>query len=757
MKHQRFGRYSPQSQRSRKLLALTVASLMSAAAVGADNLMLEEVVVTAQKRAQSLQDVPVAVSVMGGEKIDKMGVANLEELSAFAPNVQINEAATQQTVFIRGIGSGANHGFEQSVGTFIDGVYFGRGRSTRSPFLDIERVEVLKGPQGVLFGKNTIAGALNISTRKPTDEFEASLAGEYFDEAEEYGVTAMASGALTDTLKARIVGRVAGMDGYVENTYTGDDEPETDEYAVRTTLVWDVSDDLEVIFKAEAASFDVDGRQSQIVEAGPFEAIYRSVDPQFEDDLDYTKSAGGQGAFGNDFDHTDTENYTLTFNYSLGEYQLTAITAYVGFEYENNISGDFAALDYVTQRNAQEHQQWSQEIRLESPLGGSFDYIVGLYYQTEELDVMQIFDFETADARALGFPLPPFSGGRVTDLTQDTDSLALFAQGTYHFSESLRATLGLRYTSDDKDLDKEQYLVDFGTLNRNPDAALPWTPHSYERDRSDSDVSPTLNVQYDLNSDVMLYATYAEGFKAGGFDFENASGSLASAEFEEETVQSFELGAKTTLADGAATLNIAVFQSEFSDLQVAAFNGLTFTVGNAAESVTRGVEIDGQWRLTQSLTLGGALAWLDAEYDSFDNASCTAALQTSTGLGGGCTQDLSGKNLQYSPELAGNLNLEYVRPLANALELSASLDINFTSSYHTALDLDPIAEQGGFAKVNARVELADAERWSVALVGKNLTDRRTSTWINDVPVARGAFFGFIDPPRTLGIQGKLSF
>ncbi|NIB40809.1 TonB-dependent receptor [Pseudomaricurvus alkylphenolicus] len=739
----------------RTLLALAVACLTGAA--GAAEFALEEVVVTAQKRAQSLQEVPIAVSVMGGDKIDKMGVANLEELSAFAPNVQINEAATQQTVFIRGIGSGANHGFEQSVGTFIDGVYFGRGRSTRSPFLDIERVEVLKGPQGVLFGKNTIAGALNITSRKPTDEFEASIAGEYFDEAGEYGVTALMSGALGDNLYGRVVGRVAGMDGYMENTFTGNDEPETEESVVRATLVWDASEDLQVTFKAETASFDVEGRQSQIVEAGPYEDIYRSVDPAFEDELDYTKSAGGSGAFGDDYDNTDTSNFTLTLNYSLGEYELTAITSYVGFEYDNNISGDFAAFDYVTQRNEQEHSQWSQEIRLQSPIGGDFDYIVGLYYQTEELQVLQNFDFETAGARALGMPLPPFSGGRVTDLTQDTDSIALFAQGTWHLTENLQATLGLRYTSDQKDLDKEQYLVDFGTMDRNPNAALPWSPHAYNIDRTDSDVSPTLNIQYHVNEDVMVYASYAEGFKAGGFDFENASGSLASAEFEEETVTSFELGAKTTLAGGAATLNMALFQSTFSDLQVAAFNGLTFTVGNAAESVTRGLELDGQWRLSESLTLGGAIAWLDAEYDSFDNASCTAALQTSSGLGGGCIQDLSGEPLQYSPDVAGNLNLEYVRSVGNSLELSANLDINFTSGFHTALDLDPIAEQGGYAKVNARIALAEDGNWSLALVGKNLTDRRTSTWINDVPVARGAFFGFIDPPRTLGIQGSLSF
>lgn len=730
-----------------------------------ESLKIEKILVTSQKRVQSLDDVPISVTVVGGDKIERQSIGGLEEMSAFAPNVQISEGATQQTVFIRGIGSGANQGFEQSVGTFIDGVYFGRGRSARNPFLDIERIEVLKGPQGVLFGKNTIAGALNIETRKPTDDFEGMVAGEYHDGTGKYGITGLVSGALTDTVNARIVADIGGMDGYVTNHATGGKEPESEEYTVRATFVWEASDKLNVIFKAENAAYDVKGRHTQLVEAGRYHDLYSSVDPDFETELDFNKSSNSAGDFGDIFDDTSTENYTLTLTYDLDDYEITATSSYVGYEFENNITGDFAVLDYVTLRNEQEHEQFSQELRIASPLFEKFNYIVGAYFQTETLDLLQTFDFEMSAANAAadaviangGTPVgfPPFSGGRVTDLTQDTDSFALFAQGTYNITDALNVTIGLRYTNDEKELDKEQYKVDFGTTTVNPAAGLPWPNHQYNLERKDSDVSPTFNIKYNVNSDTMIYATYSEGFKSGGFDFENAGGSLDTAQFEAETVESQELGIKTTLADGAATLNVALFKSEFDGLQVSAWNGSGFEVDNAGITETQGIEVDGVILLTEYITLSGNIAYLDSQYGSFPGATCTNAQKAV--LGNSCTQDLTGKDLQFSPEFAGNIALEYFTEVFDELELVATIDVNFTSSYYTAQDLDPISQQSGFAKINAQVEILSDENWSIALIAKNITDRKTTTWVNDTPVAAGSYFALIDPPRTVGVQGRIYF
>jgi outer membrane receptor protein involved in Fe transport len=728
----------------RKVLSAAIFAIATSAPMFAQAAMLEEVVVTAQKRTQSLQDVPISVSVTSGETLDKFAIGDLGELSASIPNVTIGQNATQDSITIRGIGSGANHGFEQSVGTFIDGVYFGRGRSSRSPFLDIERLEVLKGPQGVLFGKNTIAGALNITTRKPTDEFEASIEGDYFDGNDSYGVTGVVSGPLTDNIAGRLVVKYRDIGGYIDNRATGDDDPETEETVARGSLAWDVSDRFDIALKAEVSSYDVDGRQLQMLEGGPFRELFESVDPHYEQKLDDKRSTDNP-VFGRDFDNTDAENFTATLNYDFDSVRLVSISAYTHYDYNNNIPASWVAnLDTAAKRYDEDHSQFSQEFRLESSLEGSLEYILGVFYQTEEVDHTQHFDFDTAQAIADGFPLPPFVGRETFDLEQDTDSYAAFGQVTWHFTERLSTNLGLRYTRDEKDLD----------FSRMTTGALPFPTYDLKDSRDDSDVTPSINVQYDWGEDTMVYASFSQGFKSGGFDFESGT------PFEEETVDAWEAGIKSRLADGAVELNASVFHSEFSDLQVAAWNGVAFETGNAAEATTEGLEIDGRWQISDSWMLSGALAYLNAEYDDFPGATCTAQQQNdhaASGAAGSCTQDLSGEDLQFSPEWSGTVSLEYFREIGSGLELTAMLGADYSDAYFTALDLDPHSEQDSFTKVHARIQIAGESGWSVALVGKNLTDEETTMWVNDVPFFRGAHFASLDGTRNIGIQARYEF
>ena len=706
--------------------------------------MLEEVVVTAQKRAQSLQDVPISVSVTSGEQLDNFSIGDVGELSQSIPNVTIGQNATQDSITIRGIGSGANHGFEQSVGTFIDGVYFGRGRSSRSPFLDIERVEILKGPQGVLFGKNTIAGALNITTRKPTDEFEASIEGEYFDADEALGITAVLSGPLADNMAGRLVVKYKDIDGFVDNRATGNSAPEIEETVARGSLAWDPSDRLSVALKGEISSYDMDGRHLQMVEGGPFRALFESVDPQYEQKLDDKRSTNNP-VFGRAYDNTDAENFTATLTYDFDAFRLVSISAYTHYEYDNNIPASWVAnLDTAAKRYDEDHTQYSQELRLESSGDGSLDYIAGVFYQSEELDHTQHFDFDTTQAIADGFPLPPFVGRETFDLEQDTDSFAAFGQLTWHFNDRLRANLGLRYTSDEKDLD----------FSRITTGALPFPTYDLKDDRDDSDTTPSVNVQYDLGDDSIVYISFSQGFKSGGFDFESGD------DFEDETVDAWEAGIKSQFADGAVELNASIFHSEFSDLQVAAWNGVAFETGNAAEATTEGLEVDGRWQISDNWMLSGSLAYLSAEYDDFPGATCTAQQQTdhnNSGATGACLQDLSGEDLQFSPEWAGSVNVEYFRSLGPGLDLTVQLGADYSDEYYSALDLDPHSKQDSFTKIHARIQLASEDGWSVAIVGKNLTDEETTMWVNDVPFFRGAFFAGIDQTRNIGLQAKYNF
>ncbi len=273
--------------------------------------------VTATKRSVGMQDVPIAISVVSGDKIEKFGVTELDELSAYLPNVHIGESGGNNQIFIRGVGSGNNSGFEQSVGTFIDGVYYGRARNSRAAFLDIERVEVLKGPQSTLFGKNTIAGAINITTAQPADAFEAYVDASYETELDGIGLTGMVTGPLTDRLRGRLVAKTFERDGWMENQFPGADDGASQENdIVRGTLVWDATDNSSLNLKAEYGEFGTVGATSKIVEAEPGSIFLFSFnDPDFGDTVNNGyKQSQTQGLPGRDIvDDTEAGSLQLTW------------------------------------------------------------------------------------------------------------------------------------------------------------------------------------------------------------------------------------------------------------------------------------------------------------------------------------------------------------------------------------------------------------------------------------------------------------
>lgn len=728
--------------------------------------VLEEVTVTARKRAESLVDVPVSISVTSGEKLEQLSLRGLEDLSGFTPNLQVNENATQQTVTIRGVGSGANQAFEQSVGTYVDGVYFGRGRSARNLFFDMERVEIIRGPQGLLFGKNTIAGAVNVTTRRPTEELEAYLEGEYFGGTGQAGVTAVVSGPLADNVRARLAGHYKSEEGYVRNTFTGEREAAREEFIIRAVGVWEIGDSLDFTFKGEISSYDVDGRTAQNVQAGPLAAVYPTFDPRFETNLDFYSSTPGD-----DFDNTDTGNLTLRANWAMDdELTITYISGYTAYDFANNIPAEFTPVpDYAEQSNRQDHWQISQELRTHYVAAdGRLEFLGGVYFAYEDLDIEETFNFNLPALRAVGGAAPPLDASVITFFSQDTESYAVFGEAQFSPMEQLRLSAGVRYTYDAKDMDKELLVAARGTQTRAPEqegfaAAIGRIPHQHNLERSDKRLTPAVGVQFDVTDYAMLYGSWSRGFKAGGFDAQNSGGNLDLAAYDSEKADSFEAGAKFDFLDGAARLSLNYFYTDFNDLQVSAWNGLVFTVANAASATSMGVEADGSWQVTENFNVGGSAAWLHAEYDDFPNATCTAPQQIAfaarTGLPAGrCAEnDLSSRDLQFSPKMAGNVNASLLLPLLDAFRVTLQGDLNFTTSYHTALDLDPVAKQGGFVKLNMRLELASLnERLSVAVVGKNLTDRKTTTWVNDMPVLRGAYFGFVDPPRSVGVQVRVS-
>ncbi len=283
---------------TRNLFALSTMalSIMTTVDAAAQGLMLEEVIVTATKRAVGMQDVPIALSVMGGEKIAEQGIGSLEDMAIFMPNVHIAEGGAGDQLFIRGVGSGINYGFEQSVGTFIDGVYFGRGQASRSAFLDVARVEILKGPQSTLFGKNTVAGAINITTMRPGDEFEGMVEATYEPEFDGWSTTLVLSGPVTENFGARFVVKQDETDGYMDNTFTGDKERQAKNTVGRIVLGCQPANDLDITLKYETGRSETTGRQDLVSIATDFSVSRHQVaDPNFKADFGYDKSAKNIG------------------------------------------------------------------------------------------------------------------------------------------------------------------------------------------------------------------------------------------------------------------------------------------------------------------------------------------------------------------------------------------------------------------------------------------------------------------------------
>lgn len=793
----------------RKPLALAVgiaaAQLLNPIAVAAQALILEEVTVTAQKREQGLQDVPVAVTAVSGEKINDIGITDLEEVTLYTPNVNINRGQAQPNIFIRGVGSGTNSGFEQSVGLYIDGVYSGRGQLATVPMtMDLERIEILKGPQGILFGKNTIGGAINVTSAKPSDEFEAMVDALYEPEDGEQIYNLMVSGPLTDNLSGRLAARYQGMDGWWDNRSLDAEGPDQDNLFLRGTLRWYASDSVEVLFKAEHGDFKVSTKPS---------VVYRSDfagQTNFAGDVPFPLlSDHDEGAFNFvDANETDVDVAALTVNWELDFATFTSITARASYDLFRTQDSDFSPLSALHRTLNEEYEQYSQELRLVSPGGDTVDWIVGAYYQTAELDIArtnEAIDFALLGPLSVGALVSlPGSGDPVpTQFDQDSDSWAVFAQATWAVTDTVRLGLGLRYNEETKELDKSSTnaagaraaalgapeLIVFSNPATQQSISDLRSHNFTGLERDEEKLTWMANVQWDATDDAMLYASVSTGFKGGGFD-EAYSGAGESVRlvnpftgagidadgdgntdtvpgadpsvlnYDEETVLAYEMGAKMKLAGGAAELNMALFRMEYEDLQVSSLVGDVFRVGNAGEAISQGLEVDGRWLLTENLTLGASFAYLDAYYEEFRGATCT--IPQSTGAVPGCetgAQDLTDRTLLFAPDWSANLNLDHFYPIGNNLELRTTLDLNYTDDFYSALDLDPATVHNSYTKVNLRVGIATTDdKWSVAVIAKNLTDKKTRVWNNDVPVTNsGSYFGVPERPRSVAIQGRYRF
>ncbi len=752
---------------------------------------LEEIIVTATKREVSVHDVPVSMSVTSGEELNNLSINNLEELSGYLPNLTIADTAVTTNIYMRGIGSGLDRGFEQSVGLFVDGVYMGRSKQYRAPMFDVDRIEVLRGPQPVLFGKNTTAGAIKVETRKPRpgQDWEAEVSAEHEFEYSGNHYTGAIAGSPTETLGLRFAATYEESDGYLRNTLLDRDEPSTEQWLARVTGVWEPVDGASVTLKYEHADFRLDGALGEASKIGQLEVSnaltdemsYRllfgpngvyALDPQVDDRLDFRRSSddvmGPQGG------KQKVDNVALTLEKDLENHVLTAVLGYSAYDYALGNDIDFLPVPMTYQYIEEDFSQTSAEIRLASDTDGRIDYMIGLYWQDNSLDMRPVTKNNFA---YVGPIFPPPSGTTVISSIDyrvgyylDTRSTSGFAQVSWEIAEDVSLTLGGRYGKESKDvirtseclrLDGSPFdVVDnpsdnlvVNVLRQCPDIV------SYSNDRDESHFMPSAQLQWNATDDVMMYAKWDRSYKSGGFNA-GTRATLADIEYDEERATGYEVGIKTRFADNAATINVAAFDTKFDDMQVTTIVGAGQTVlSNAGAATTRGVEFDGAWAVTDWMTVGGSGAYLDAAYDEYSSGPCTADQRALAGLAGvPCFQDLTGKTTAYAPEWTANLFTDMSFDVSSSFILRLRLDAGFTDEYFYDADLDPNTRQSSFWRYGARVSLADAgDRWELSLLGKNLSNEKIAVWGTDVGMVPGSYFAFTEMPRTVALQARYRF
>ena len=766
-----------------KGLTLFIAALGSLTVSAAQ---LEEILVTSQKRVETLKDVPISVVALTGEQLQGSGVFVVEDLQKMVPNLNMTVTGLSTQVFIRGIGSTNNQGFEMSVGQYVDGIYYGRQQLMRLPFLDLDRVEVLRGPQGTLFGKNSIAGALNISTAKPTDQFEGSLTAKYGIESDIKEITAMVSGPMSDSVSGRLVARYYEEDGWLENTYLTQDEPQRDEFAVRASLRWQVNDTSDFNLKAEIAEFERVGKQWEITLDEPTlpgsplpNLTYSQILGVFGYPEGITDAEQNNVRQGNTNDSSDNEFYNVTLNYQtqVGGITLTSTTGFVGYEYEDLCECDLTAAPVFDVPFNEKFDQISQEFRFSSPGGETVDWLAGIYLQKNELEFRDGIRVPSDSLLRLlaGGALVPLLGTSATrDFETESSSWAIFSQATWNISPDWRFTVGGRFTREDKDGARviNVTAADLGSISTSPVAPILYTAvfaidneqftgHNLTGSRTESIFTPVVNFQWDVSPNTSLYASYTEGFKAGGFD--TRANVVSSFEFEEEEASAYEIGAKSRFLDDSLELNIAAFMTDYDDLQVSQFDGtLGFTVGNAPETEVSGIEVDGRWAVSDNTLLSFSLATLDHEFKYFPAGNCyNRQVPDGAVVNGVALCDYTGKTGRLAPEISAFLSLKQTFPLSGGLLLAAMVDVSYEDEQNAHTNLDPKFTVDEITRVNVGLSL-ESETWELALLMRNITDEQQQGFVANVPLSGSSFgtntfYSVLSRPKEIFLQASYRF
>ena len=775
----------------------------------ADLLVLEEFFVTATKRERIAQEVPIALTPYSETQLDYSGVNDIRDLTAVSPSLFLVTSQAESTgvsARIRGVGTtGDNPGFESAVGVFIDGVYRNRNNVALTELGEVERIEVLRGPQGTLFGRNTLMGLINVITKGPS--FEPSGYGKigYGSYGEFRLEGGFGGGLIDDTLAGRVDAVFTKRDGFLEDIASGKDYNDRNRMLIRGQLLFKPNELSKVRIIADYADRNEQCCAGVTLVPGPTLGLIQAM---------------GGTLLGDPFDRKASVNPNRDYNEDVVEWGLsseitvktsvasiTSLTAYRDWDAGRGQDIDYINLD-IGYRDRDSYFQgfetFTQELRAETQTEWA-NWLVGLFYISEDLDYRDALRFGAAyegyaNGLASGNPMSGFyssltglppgqvfpeGDGVVEDrFLQNAESWALFTHNTFDLGENLEITLGVRYTEERKDLEADlrvrnnacsmPFLANLGGAVAAglvpPQAAPtitalacvpflnPFLDGNYTDSREEEKWSSTISAAYHLSDDDMLFAGYSRGFKAGGYTLDRANlgnpllGNVPSTsdfEFDEEVVDSFEFGGKFGLLDQRATFNAGLFYVDLKDFQLITFTGTNFITENIEKVVAKGIELETTALLSNGLMVRGGVTYADTKYGSDIS-----------------NENLAGRQLTNAPKWTFTGAVTYELNLSDSWRAFAHLDMRYMSSYNTGSDLDVEKLQESFAVFNGRIGLAQLKGdWQLELWAKNLFDKDHIQVAFDAPLqgsgtgpgSTQTFAAFLGNPRTLGVSLKKQF
>ena len=741
---------------SQSVLALSIAAAGPAVAQVAAPVDsgLEEIVVTAQHRQESLQDTEISISAFSADTLRDLGITNAGEIGNYTPNVTMSPQIGGRSGFsvnIRGVRNGESViTFEPSIGLYMDGVLIAKNVGSLLDVMDMERIEVLRGPQGTLYGRNTIGGAINVITKRPTDEFEGRVEATLGSESQQdfkgmLNVPLLGTDSPVGSLTLRASAASLQRDGLYDNDYVNapqDELQERDREVGLAHLLWQPTDALDVMYSYDRTEHDEAPIPMFVtfVNTAVRNPAPNLIAPFLADQGDRPSS----GSFDNDYiGETTVEGHSLHVDFEICEgLAFSSISGYR--EMENAGSGDNDGSPYplLWTEDYQENDVLTQEFRL---IGEAFDarldYVLGAFYLDESGDVDQSTYLDESVARSL--PVlrnVPYRSQTVTDF--QTETWALYTQATYALTDRWDVTAGIRYTEEERDMSKTDFLSISGRLARTtlfPDA-----------NKEFDNVSPMGSVSYDWSEDIMTYFKVSAGYQSGGFNPRDTSTAGFPIGFDEEDLISYEIGWKSTLADQRVRLNGAVFFSDYDDKQVNIFATIPVprsTIRNAGVVEIWGAEVELLAQLTEHAEVGVDYGYTDPEYKELEDEA---------------GRDLSNSNFPFTPEHNAHAYFTYEFPRLSVGALSARVDWSYKDAMTFLVPVPEPNSEGSYDLWDARLTLSEIagpgdSSMRVSLWGKNLADEEYWNFGVNLYNGQGWTINGYGEERTYGVDLAIEF